>query len=284
MYCKKCGKELEDTAKFCDGCGDKQQSASIPFDTAAANAVLGDGKRIIKSFFSKNPGSALVEAGSSSSKMGVVLVAINVFLFGLVPCFNITQVINHMIKATTDAITSTTNSMLGSVLGGAMTKQAIPTVEVPVAFDFFPALVVFALAVTAIVFASIYITFKLSKRPSKGFFTVANVVGVSGLPIATALLVNFILGFVLPQFTPFVFLAAMLVSLVALYEGFKTLLERDTPLIAEFAILVLLVSIVFAIGLQFALAQAGNAVQDTIIQAAGKGLEGLGGVFGSFLG
>ena len=113
-------------------------------------------------------------------------------------------------------------------------------------------------------------------------FTIANVVGVSGLPIATALAVNFILGFILPQFTTFVFLAALLVSLVTLYEGVKTLLGIDNARIAEFAILTLMVCIVLAIASQIAFAQVGEIVQNTIMKATGDGLNSLSGILGNF--
>ncbi|MDD4564400.1 MAG: zinc ribbon domain-containing protein [Eubacteriales bacterium] len=282
MFCKKCGKELEDTARFCDSCGEKQQISSMPFNSENANAVLNDGKQIIKKFFSKNPGNALINAASSNSKIGVVLIAINVLLFAFVSCLNITQIINHMIKATTSVITSTTNSLLGDGLGNALTGKVIPDVEVPILYDLFFPFVLFALVIVAVVFAGIYIGFKLNKKPHKGAFTIANVVGVSGLPIATASAVNFILGFILPQFTTFVFLAAVLVSFVTLYEGVKSILGIDNALIAEFAILVLMVCIVLAIASQIAFAQVGEIVQNTIMNAAGDGLNSLSGILGNF--
>jgi len=275
MFCKKCGKELEDTARFCDGCGEKQQISSMPFNTENANAVLNDGKQIIKKFFSKNPGNALVKSAGSNSKIGVVLIAINVLLFAFVSCLNITQIVNYMIKAATSVIT--TNPLLGGVLG-----NAIPDVKVPISFDLFFPFALFALFIPVVVFAGIYIVFKLNKKPLMGAFTIANVVGVSGLPIATALAVNFILGFILPQFTTLVFLAALLVSLVTLYEGVKTLLEIDNARIAEFAILTLMICIVLAIASQIAFAQVGEIVQNTIMKAAGDGLNSLSGILGNF--
>lgn len=284
MFCKKCGKELEDAVKFCDGCGEQQQAQSTPISAESVNAILEDGKNIIRKFFSKSPADAIITASSSHSKMGIVLVAINALLFALVSCFNTTQVINLTIKTASAAITSTTNSLLGGALGNAMTGQAIPDIKLPVLFELFAPFLLFALAVSAVIFAAIYILFKLKKQPSKSVYTIANVIGTSALPITAALAMNFVLGFILPQFTLFLLLAAVLTSLTALYEGIKGLFADDTAPLIEFAILAAMISIILAIASQIALAQVGAMVQDTIMKAAGDGVRGLGGLLGGLFG
>lgn len=284
MYCKKCGKELEDTAKFCDGCGEKQGVSSTSFHTESVNAVMSDGKQIIKKFFSKNPAAAITEAADSQSKTGVVLIAITALLFAFVSCFNTTQTINHMIKAAISGVNSTTNSLFGGALGNVVTGGAIPDVSVPKLFDLFFPFLLFALVVAAVVFATIYTLFKLKIAPGKSLYTIANVIGVSSLPITAALAVNFIIGFIFPQITIFVFLAAMLIGLVTLCEGFKVLFEADKAPIIEFSILIFALCVVLAIASQIAFAQVGAVVEETIMKAAGDGMRGLGELLGELLG
>lgn len=284
MFCKKCGKELEDTAKFCDGCGVAQQDSPLPYHSEAVQAVMNDGKQIVGKFFSRNPAAAISEAADSQSKIGLILIAITALLFAFVSCFNITQAINHTIKAATSAITSTTNSLLGGAFGSAVTGAAIPNMKIPTLFQLFFPFLLFALAVSAVVFAAIYILFKIKKQSCKSVYTMANVIGVSTLPIAVALAVNLILGFILPQFTVFLFIAAALIGLVMLYESFKSLFELDKAPITEFAILAAVLCIVLAIASQIALAQIGAMVQGFIMQAAGDGMRGLGGLLGSLFG
>lgn len=282
MYCKKCGKELEDTAKFCDGCGEPQQDSLSPHNSESIRAVMNDGKQILKKFFSKDPAAAIEEAAGSQSKIGLILIAITALLFALVSCLNITQIINHIIQAITSAITSTSNSLLGA-LGNALTSSKIPDVQVPVLFSLLFPFLLFALVVAAVVLAAIYIIFKLKKEPYKSIYTVTNVIGVAGLPIAAALVVNLIIGFVLPQFTIFILLSAALIGLVTLYEGFKTLFAVEKAPVIEFAVLVFVICLVLAIASQIAISQLESMLQDTIMKAAGDGLKGLGGMLGGLL-
>ena len=282
MFCKKCGKELASSVKFCDGCGENQQaSTASPLNAEIVNEVIGDGKKIFKNFFGGNPEKAIAEASSNHSRTGILLIITTVLLFSLVSCLNLTQAINHMIKATSSAISSTVNAMLGGALGSALTKQAIPSIEIPVLWDLFLPLTLLALAITAVLFVGIYITYKMKKERCKEFAMIANVIGVSSLPMLAALLVNFMIGFVLPQFTMPVFVAGVLVSLVALYDGSKNLFEVKKSPILEFAVLVLLICLVIAIASQIVVAEAGKIIQDTLMQMAGESLGGLGELFGS---
>lgn len=283
MYCRKCGKQLEDVAKFCDSCGE-QQTPSSPLNSAAVNAVMNDGKQLIKHFFSKNPAAAVKQAADSQTKTGIVLIILNILLFALVACFNCTQIINHMVKSATSAIAQTASSVLGSSIGGSMASQSIPDMKIPILFDLFLPLAVFALIITAILLATLYIIIKLKKLPLQSIYSFANVIGVAGLPITAALVANFILGFLFPSLTSFVFIAAVLISLVTLYEGIKALSKSDKEPIPEFAILTAVICIIAAIALQIALSQVGKAVQEVVSSAVSSGLDGLGGMLGGMLG
>jgi hypothetical protein len=283
MYCKKCGKEIEDTAKFCDGCGEPQQDLPSSHNSEPVHAIMNDGKQILRKFFSKDPAAAIEEATGSQSKIGLVLIAITALLFALVSCLNSTQIINHIIRTVTSAITSTSNSLLGA-LGNAVTSSKIPDMQIPVLFSLFFPFLLFALVVAAVVLAAIYIIFKLKKEPCKSIYTVTNVIGVAGLPIAAALVVNLIIGFVLPQFTIFILLAAALIGLVTLYEGFKTLFAVEKAPVIEFAVLVFVICLVLAIASQIVISQLESMLQDTIMKAAGDGLKGLGGTLGGLFG
>lgn len=284
MYCKKCGKELEDTAKFCDGCGQPQQDLPAPQGPVAVYSAVSDAKLVLKTFFSKNAPGAIAQAAGSQTTMGIVLIVINALLFALVSCVNITQAINHAIKAATSAIASTTNSLLGGAMGNALAGQAIPDMRIPVLFDFFFPFFLFALGVAAALFGAIFLQFKLKKQSFKSIYTVFNVIGVSGLPITGVLGANLILGLILPQFTVFVLLAGALVGLALLYESLKTLFETEKAPIFEFSILAAALCMVLAIAWQIVLGQVGTTLQDALMKTAGDGIAGLGGLLGKFLG
>lgn len=281
MFCPKCGKEIEDSAKFCDGCGESLQSPTIEIKNENVNAVINDGKKIIKGFFSKNPASAISTAQSSQSKIGLVLLLINIVLFGLVSCFNITQVINHIIDSAISTATSSANSLLGGLFGDLLTETAIPNINIPILFNLFLPFALVALVITGLIFAGIYIIFKLEKKPFKKFDVISNYIGVSCLPLITALIINFVFGFFLPQVTLYVFIIGLLVSLVFIYDSLRSIFDKEQAPIIEISVLLLIILIAFAIVFKIAINQLDSALQDFIIKSAANGVEDIfGGIFG----
>ena len=155
---------------------------------------------------------------------------------------------------------STANSMLSGY--GSVSLEDMGYTEIPVSFKGFLPLFGISLAMTATIFASLYLIFKLKKQTPKSFHEIANVVGISSLPMTASFLLNLILGFVFPQFTVFTFLAAALISEVVLYESFRSILEAEKAPILAFAFHCLIQIIVLFIIFQIVFAQTGTAIAE----------------------
>ena len=106
-------------------------------------------------------------------------------------------------------------------------------------------------------------------------------IGVSCLPLITALIINFVFGFFLPQVTLYVFIIGLLVSLVFLYDSLRSIFDKEQAPIIEISVLLLIILLAFAIVFKIAINQLDSALQDYIIKSTANGVEDIfGGIFG----
>ena len=274
MFCKKCGKELDDTAKFCGACGQNQDESIKLEPNKNINNVILEGKDIVKGFFSKNPLSVIKSENYETSIIGIPLIIINILLFGFVSCLNITQYINKIINSVTSYIGNIAEDLLGDFLGG-MTTTGITNFEIPTLFSLFIPLCCFAAVLTVILFFGIYIIFKTKKTNCKNFKVIYNAIGISYFPLDIALILNFIVGIFLPQYTLFIFLFGFILMLIMLYESCKIIFETDKKPIFEFSILLILIIVFLAIGSQIAINSLINSLQKILISSASDGAKDI---------
>ncbi|MBE6797504.1 MAG: zinc ribbon domain-containing protein [Ruminococcaceae bacterium] len=283
MYCKECGKEINDDAKFCSVCGASLQTEE---DTKEKiSLITKKGVQTIKCFISKEPGSALDAAGKCESPIGAVFMLLCAILFGLVSCFNITQVINHTINSLLSNTTSVIGSLLGELLGELVTGNIVKTMEIPVLFKLFLPMMLFALIIAALIVVGIYVLLKIKKTINKSFTAILNYVGVSCLPVIASLIINFLFGFFLPQITIYVFAIGILVAMILLYEAIKRIFDIEGVAIFEFAFLMLAIILFMAIAIKVGLNAAEKAIVDSIMsgvkESVGTGISaGLDNIFG----
>jgi hypothetical protein len=284
MYCKNCGSEIQEGAKFCVSCGASQgveEAATSSVQVNFASHLIGDGQNTIKKFFSKTPLDAVAEAADSKSPIWIILVIANVVLFGVASFLNVPQMLNYLIKSVVGTVTSSFGA-----LGNLIPTSSIP--KIPALPSLFLPFALLALITLAAEFAGIYIALAVSKKKAKSAANVLNVVAVASLPITAGVIINLLLGLIFPPATICITATTVLINLVLLYEGLHNLADFQTSPIWQFGLLVLFVSIVFMVIFGIALDQVINQVMGNLINAVGSkvsgalsdGLSGaLGGLF-----
>lgn len=273
MYCNNCGKEIDENAKFCDGCGTNlQQNGNIMNNKLLNNTVL-DCKEAIRRFFSKKPISILEMANKKDSKIGIIFIIITSLLFGFVTCINIAQVLNYWSQ---NAITSI-EGILEKLLGSIYTGQIMGSLEqelsssfqkIPVPFELFLPLVIIALAIVGILIGCIHIFFRFKKIKLKPLNVIFNYIGLTNFPIVLSLIINVVIGLLFPIFTPFFFVLGILISLIYLYESLKNIFEVENPIIRT-AIVYITVLIVIAIAISIGLDMVGDKLLETLSNETG---------------
>ncbi len=278
MYCKNCGKEIEESAKFCDGCGTNLQGENVASQRSISkiNPIINDCKTISKGFFSKKPDSIIDIAKKDNSKVGILFIIINVLLFGFVSCFNISQVINKF----TDSLVSGAETLIKELLGGIATSQVMEQMggglgridNIPILFELFFPLAILSITIFVVIIAGIYLIQKIKKIELTPIIIIMNRVGISCFPMIITLLANFVIGFIIPYFTVFIFVFGILTSLIFYYECNKELFGNKQPII-EISIVFLTIIIVLAI----AVSVGCNIIGDNIVDALSNELGNISG-------
>jgi hypothetical protein len=273
MYCKNCGTEIQEGAKFCVACGASQgveEAATPSVQVNLVSNLIGNGQNIVKKFFSKSPLDAVAEAANSKSPIWIVLVIANVVLFGVASFINIPQTLNYFVKSVIKMATSGFG-----VLGNLIPTSSIP--NIPAMPSLFWPFALLALITIAAEFVGIYIVLAVSKKKAGSVANVLNVVAVASLPITVGVIINLIFGLIFPPATICITVTAILISMVLLYEGLHNLATFEASPVWQFGLLVLFVSIVFMIIFGVAINQIISQVMGNLISKAGSAItSGLG--------
>lgn len=288
MFCYKCGTENKENAKFCASCGTSLQISQEKPATQASvrdNVLVQEGRGLLKKAFSKNPSDAVLAATENKSAIWIVFLGANVLLFALASCLNISQVINHIISSLFDVINALVGSWAGSMFSNMALGGASSGLTVPPLFSVFFAFVFVAILMFAVEIGGIYLALKISKKARKPFVNIANTIGVASLPITLGLILNLLFGLIFPPLTLFIFVVALFVHMVMIYEGLRTFADYKTPPIIGIGIIALLLCIVAMIIFEIALQQGFSTVMNSIMDSATKALgnalsDGLGNLFG----
>lgn len=264
MFCEKCGNRIEITDKYCNRCGADLQ-ATTSCNKTAINKTVSDGKRLLKSFLSKNPASVIDESKKVDSWIGVVFLFFTILLYSFVTCLNITQNINSVLNS----INSVFNSVATNILGDNATEY-LPNLEISLIIELFIPFFIFAVFVSLIAFGGLNISLKIRKMPIPNFKCSLNMLGSTSLPIATALIINLLLGFVFPQTTPLVFAISVFVSVIFVYEMIQSYFNNGQKPVFEIAIIIFIVLLLGIIILKVTINQIADVLQDLFINEAEK--------------
>ena len=266
MFCQKCGKEIDDNARFCANCG--SELSTVNKNEFAVLRSLGlDIKEVTKKFFSKNPSSIMETSNNHKSKIGLVFILINALLFGFTTCLNVVQIANYWLGNVVSNSKAVLEDLLGNIVTSYLSDEISSSIsEVPISFELFWPLMLMALIISAIVICLVYILLKVEKKPLKPFSSVSNCVGLASYPMIVALTVNLIVGLIIPYLTIFFFVMGILISLIYLYEGLKNIFEVEKPIIRS-AIIFMAILIVITIAISIGL----NAIEEAILDAISSG-------------
>ena len=282
MFCKNCGKQLDDSANFCDGCGANLQEVA----TVTSNKIskmLNDGKDVFKNFFSKNPANAIDIAKNADSWIGGVILTIATILFSLMACLNITQSLNSVLDSINDKIYTMVVPLLGKY--GDQIGEYLPKFKMSFLIELFIPFFFLTILVGGVIFGICFLSLKIKKKSLPDIKCFLNMLGATSLPLITTLILNLILGFIFPVATIAVFAVGAVVSVVFVYEMIKSFYDSEyKPLIEITAIVsgVLLIGMIF---IAIAVTMIGDELMNTFTSELGRmvddGANFVNGIFSS---
>lgn len=281
MFCKYCGKEIDSSDRFCDGCGANLQETIISQATETSK-VFNDGKSYLRSFFSKNPVTVIDKSKNVSSWIGVGLVIFAIFLYSLVTCLNITQISNVVLSSVNDTVNSTAQEILGDF--GNQIGGYLPHLEISFLIELFVPYFFLAVVVIGVVFAVLYLSLRVRKMSIPDLKSSFNMLGATNLPIITVLMVNLILGFVLPQATIFIFAVGVFVSAIFVYEMLRSFYGDDYKPIIEMLIIAVAVLLASAIFITITVNIIGNELENTLVSELDRMVDDGTNLMNDFLG
>lgn len=239
-------------------------------------AFANEGKNVLLRFFTKDPSGVVEEASKSRSYIGFALIAINVILFAFVTCFNAPQSGSYLFNS---VITSM--RQLVTLLGSSSIGYYLPTADSSPIFYLFIPMFFLSLILLAVEFVGMYIALKVKHKKIDHYLNAVNVMGVATLPLSAALVLNFILGFFYPLAAPFVFITAVFIHMILIYDGIRHIVNDDKAHFVCFAILAAILCIVMIIIFAIALNMISNMLQQGILSAVSGASRSLQGMFGS---
>lgn len=304
MYCKKCGNELDDDAKFCDVCGEKQDldeetqktdvdesnvqvAKELSIDekkemvSNEISAILDEGKNIVGHLKKKNFNDVIHQLTDSQSKIGICLVIVNALLFAFVSCYNVTQIVNSIIDYAMNTVTSVTSNSLGSLAGNLVSNGTSSlNMKIDVSYDLFVPFMIASLIASASIFVGIFALYKLKKISDKNIATIFNYVGLTCLPSVIALLLNFVIGFFYPPLTIIVYTIAIVYGIVLLYSELQKLYDNDNKFVFEFIVIMVCALVAMFIIFKLGCGLLDDAIEQMLLDGVTSGLQGILSMFG----
>lgn len=275
MYCVNCGKNLADDAKFCDACGapvasDQAAPAAEPVaaeapvitppvaqvPVAKQNAITSGFFKTLKGFFSKNTVRTVGESAKSTGMEWLLTALLCCLVYALALALNVKQIIDSTLGA------------LSSMLGGKIYNFGIWLLYgllISILSYFLMSFVLFG-------------TVKLVFKKNVNIHCVFNLVATASLPLATAYVLNIILGFI---WIPFIFIfsaAALASTAVLLYAGMQKLDKFETSPFAAYSVVWIIVAAVLIIVASICIKSAVESLVGNLLGDAMNSLDGLSGL------
>ena len=193
MFCRNCGKQLADEAKFCDACGTPTGDAPIAKAESAPNPMFKNFTDSFLGMFSENIVKVSVKEASSKTLEWILFAAAYSLAFALSLKIGLWDFNKPVF-------------ILSLLLGSLLIFSRI---------------------------GGLFISSKFIFRKNTGFFEVANMTSYSYLPVAVVTLASILLSLIWAPLGIFSMLIAFTVRTVLCYAGFSKLDKFEkTPLFA----------------------------------------------------
>lgn len=283
MFCQKCGKNLADDAKFCDGCGATVEAAQpvqpaqpvqqvvqqpvqqvqyvqVVQAPAAPNPMVTNFVSAIKTFW-KNPVATVGNAAKSTTHEWVLIAAIGIVVYALAAAVVGLEMLGQMIGSVAGAM----GGMVGGMIGTIYPFFAI----------FGVGLLVAAVAFFGVSFGVWLLVSPIFKKQAS-FVQVMNMVAVASLPLVAIHVVNMLVGLVFSVATFVLFTAALMMSVILLYNGLQKFDKLDKSPFYGFAIVMAAVVLVTClVGMLYV-----SAFTSGVMGSVGNAIGGLGNSLG----
>lgn len=215
MFCKSCGTQLDDDAKFCENCGaatDNAPAAAAPA-TVGPNPMFTNSVESLKSFV-KNPISAIGNAAKTNTMEWVVFAVIGVLIYAL------------------------GNAVVGLE---SVAKELGEYAKYVKLGDIYPFFGNFAkgLLVGAVAFGAaaggLWVLITSIFKKQIAFTQMLNMVGLASVPLTAVYVLNMLLGLIYMPLTSILVSVAFVMVIVLLYVGIKEFAESDSQVFYGFS-------------------------------------------------
>ncbi len=259
MFCKNCGCKVQDTTLFCPECGANQKEENnVSINKEVINektnqqtmtiqipnidkSFITDLKNIFLTFLSEDSFAMFRNCNTKNSLVGCILVILNGLLFSFVSCTNLFQLLNFLLEK----IMGKLSSLLGG-LGGF-----VPNIEISATYDLFGVFLLIFVIVLALKITGIYIIKKLYKQKIESFLEVINILGISFIPFIFASILNFVLGYAFPPATLAIFVTALIMHGILLFDGVEYFVGTKKNLLKIFSIFFICLTIILSVFVNF---------------------------------
>lgn len=245
MFCKNCGTQLDDGARFCANCGtavaQTAASVSAPVRTAKPNPMVTNFVSVIKSFW-KSPETAVAGAAKSNTHEWALFGAIGVVAYALGAAIVGLEMFSQL---------------LSSILGGFSDYVSMG--------DIYPFLAIFGISL--LIGAAAYgltalgvwalVSFVFKKQAT--IVQALNMVTVATLPLVVIHIFNMLAGLIYAPLAIVFIIAALVMTAILLYMGIQEFGELDkSPFYGYSAMMAAVILVLFVLGLLYVVAVKGH--------------------------
>lgn len=260
MFCKNCGKELTDDAKFCNACGTSVEGVAQP---AAASTPAPQGTTVtippifanflpeLKELFSKNPTKIASVAAKSTGFEWAIWALVSLFSFAFSAALVPLQIIKDLAGSLGNSVMGDLEYPFGGLFG----------ISLLIGF------------ITYGIFAAGFwglncLVHKKLIHPCKTL----NVLSCAIIPLIAVQLLNMALGFMWLPLTVYGILFAMILLVILLYVGIQRIEKIETSPAWLFTVFV---ALTMGLSLWIGSAIYGEVIKAAIDEAAGLFMSGL---------
>ena len=277
MFCRNCGASMPDDAKFCTSCGASTEGTA-PAQSAPAcapsqpNPMIQKFVAALKGFWVK-PVATVASAAKSTTMEWVLLAAASILFFALgaavVGLEMLNQLIASMIPAGTSAMGSAISSQISTAIGNMYPFFGVFGIGLLVG--------VVAYFATA---AGLWVLIAQIFKKNASFISALNMTAVACLPLTAIHLLNMLFGLIWAPLTVFLFIVAVMMTIICLYTGAQKFDKLDKSPFYGFTAVLAIVTLASCLLSLLFFNVVGEGLAQGAMGLAGSALGELGSLIG----